>query len=227
MLMLYFFIFTFSISILDSLMLYYFQTVCGHVKNLEEDKIDLKLLDQSTPCSDLKPLHSLIKEKFFQLISQSFSSIPTNNEFYFCRSLNIGKRDLKQHDSDDDVSNLSGVEQKFDANSYLERSQILQRLESGFSGISQVHMPDVYPLFLQLICTIRYNNGGDSNVSVRVLPTCLGKTKYKQEVKIIYLFYFKVKLLKTSKLKQNVQIKQDYILVQTYYVSHFLVESRM
>lgn len=156
----------------------YMMTVCGHVKNLKDDKISIKMLNQPAPCSELKPIHSLIKEKFFQLIRQSFSPIPTNNEFYFCRSVNTLKKDIKQQDSDDDISNLSeAIEPKSDneVNSSLERSQILQRMESGFSGISDVHMPDVYPLFLQLICTIRYNNGGDSNVSVRVLPTCLGE----------------------------------------------------
>ncbi|KAL3289661.1 hypothetical protein HHI36_023069 [Cryptolaemus montrouzieri] len=154
----------------------YIMTVCGHVKNLKEDKIDMEILNHASPCNDLKPLHSLIREKFFQVISQSFKPIPTNNEFYFFKNITNLKKDMKQNDSDDDLSNQSEpneMRSDKDLSLYSERFH-LQRMESGFSGISDLLMSDVYPLFLQLICTVRYN-GGDSNTSVRVLPTCLGK----------------------------------------------------
>lgn len=155
----------------------YIMTVCGHVKQKLNDKIPIKELHQAFPCSELKSLHMLIKEKFFKMISAFFNPIPTNSEFYFYKNLRtVQYVEEATSDSDDEISNtLSEVEFKSDKDFsiFSEGPHLYQRMESGISDV--VSNSDVNPLFLHLVCTLRYNNGEVSNTSFRVLPTCLGE----------------------------------------------------
>ncbi|XP_018578793.1 KICSTOR complex protein SZT2 isoform X1 [Anoplophora glabripennis] len=155
----------------------YITIVCGHVKQKCGDKIPIKELHQAFPCSELKSLHMLIKEKFFKIINAFFNPIPTNSEFYFYKNLrNIQYVEETTSDSDDEISNTpSEIEFKSDKDFsiFSEGPHLYQRMESGINDI--VSNSDVNPLFLHLICTLRYNNGEVSNTSFRVLPTCLGE----------------------------------------------------
>lgn len=107
----------------------------------------------------------------------AFCPIPTNREFYYCRNLILDKSGTKP-DSDDEVSipPSDGVEFKSDKEvSTCSETHGLQRLESTSSTYMT---PYITPLFIHLICTIRYNNNV-ANTSVKVLPTCLGNSKVR------------------------------------------------
>ncbi|RZC33025.1 SZT2-like, partial [Asbolus verrucosus] len=152
----------------------YVLTICGHIKHHKEDKIEVKQLRQATPCNELKSLHALIKDKFFKMVNVAFIPIPTNADFYFCRYFNSTKsHSTKLHNnnniSDDDISNPPSER---DFSVYSDAFHVLQRMESG---ISDIITGDICPLFLHLVCTMRYNSGEVSNTSLRVLPTCLGE----------------------------------------------------
>lgn len=155
-----------------------FQTVCGHVKHHKDDKIDVQHLRQAAPCNELKSLHALIKDKFFKTVKVAFLPIETNPEFYFCRYFNCNKFENKiNSSSNDDISNPPSEK---DISVY---SDILNRMESV---TSDVITGDINPLFLNLVCTMRYNNGDVSNTTLKVLPTCLGKSA---RISSFFLFF--------------------------------------
>ncbi|CAH1982611.1 unnamed protein product [Acanthoscelides obtectus] len=154
----------------------YIMTVCAHVKQLNSDHMLVKDLNQAHPCYELKKLHNLIKEKFFKMLNTVFYPIPTNSEYYFFKNLKNAEPLEEMSDSDDEVSeNPSEVVFKSEISIYSEGPHLLQRLESGISGISEVNSSEVEPLFLHLICTLRCGHGEQSHTSVRVIPTCLGE----------------------------------------------------
>ncbi|VEN57127.1 unnamed protein product, partial [Callosobruchus maculatus] len=154
----------------------YIMTVCAHVKQLDSDHMLLKDLNQAHPCYELRKLHSLIKEKFFKMLNTVFYPIPTNSEYYFFKNLKNAEPVEEMSDSDDEVSeNPSEVLFKSEISIYSEGPHLLQRMESGISRISEVNSSEVEPLFLHLICTLRYGHGEQSHTSVRVIPTCLGE----------------------------------------------------
>lgn len=148
--------------------------MCGHLKQCETELIDVSTLNQPHMCYELKPLHRLVKEKFLDIMNIAFSPIPTNKEFYYCRNIVIEKSILKI-DSDDELSipPSDGVEFKSDReiSSCSEIHPTFLRLESTNSVYLNTN---ISPLFVHLICTIRYNNNV-ANTSVKLLPTCLGK----------------------------------------------------
>lgn len=110
------------------------------------------------------------------MVNVAFIPIPTNPEYYFCRYFTSIKTDNKLHlnnnISDDDISNPPSER---DFSVYSDGFNIGQRLENG---ISDVITGDISPLFLHLVCTLRYN-GHVSNTPLRVLPTCLGRFNFK------------------------------------------------
>ncbi|KAJ8923504.1 hypothetical protein NQ315_010082 [Exocentrus adspersus] len=173
----------------------YIMTVCGHIRQKLGDKIRVNELHQAFPCSELKYLHMLIKEKFFKLVGIHFNPIPTNSEFYFYKNLrNIAEEEVAG-DSDDAISNApSEVEFKSDKDFsiFSEGPHLCHRIESGISDI--LGNSDVNPLFLHLICTLRYNNGEVSNTSFRVLPTCLGELIQNLDPPIEYLDKLKMQV---------------------------------
>ncbi|KAJ8945629.1 hypothetical protein NQ314_009160 [Rhamnusium bicolor] len=156
----------------------YIMTICGHAKQQSSDKIPIKELHQAFPCSELKSLHMLIKEKFFKMIGTCFNPIPTSSEFYFYKNLkNLHYIEDILNDSDDEISNTASEVVEFKSDKefsiFSEGPHLFQRMESGIGDM--VNSSEVNPLFLHLICTLRYNNGEVSNTSLRVLPTCLGE----------------------------------------------------
>lgn len=121
-------------------------------------------------------MHRLIKDKFLGITGEAFSAVPTNKEFYYCHNVNFDKLDTKASDSDDEISNSPSdglVDFKSDSN------------VSGymcFNKSTSMNLSQICPLFLHYICTVRYG-GSNGNMSVKVLPTCLGKLK-----KNVFLF---------------------------------------
>ncbi|CAH1153732.1 unnamed protein product [Phaedon cochleariae] len=158
----------------------YMKTICGHVKQSGNERMPMRELHQATPCSEIKSLHMLIKDKFFKMISNIFNPIPTHSEFYFYKNLKSNETvEETVPDSDDEVSENPSEVVEFrseEVSVISEGPPLLQRIESGVSGISEfLSNSELSPLFLHLICTLRYNGGECSNTSIRVLPTCLGE----------------------------------------------------
>lgn len=157
----------------------YMKTVCAHVKSTDNDKIDVKYLSQPLPCNDLRPLHSLIKEKFFDIVGSSFYPIPTNSDFYYYRNHSNVENDV--NDSDDEIS-LPQLPDPFKSDNFFNYAR-KGRSFLRFESTSDIQT-EASPLFLHLICTVKFNlDGSDNNKSdyghinksIRVLPTCLGK----------------------------------------------------
>lgn len=121
------------------------------------------------PCLQFKPLHRLIKEKFFGITNNSFDPIPSNKDYYYCRNLTYERTDIQHNDSDDEISNPSEI---------IEFKDIcLQDAPQQYffnKNDSDDYQTEMSPLFLHFICTIRYGNTVD-NAIVKVLPTCLGE----------------------------------------------------
>lgn len=154
----------------------YLTTICGHIKQSKSDEIPLSELNRAYPCCELKQLHKLIKDKFFKTICLVFDPIPTNSEYYFHRNMRtVEPAEDPIVDSDDEISeNLSEIIEfrgDRDLSIYSEGPHLLRRMESGMSDML---CNEVNPLFLHLICTLRYDNGHVLNTSLRVIPTCLG-----------------------------------------------------
>lgn len=137
-------------------------------------------LNQAIPCTDLSSLHSLIKDKFLKIIGNYFYPIPTNEEFYYYHSLSNVNPDDQAIDSDDEISN--NFSEIMDLKSERDYS-----LYSEDRASDNVENDNISPLFLHLICTLKYNNGQVSNTSVRVLPTCLGELVQHLEPQLEYL----------------------------------------
>ncbi|KAF5294731.1 hypothetical protein FQA39_LY00215 [Lamprigera yunnana] len=164
---------------------YYMRTVCGHMKENDE-QVNVEFLHQPLLCNELKPLHHIIKERFSDIMNMAFSPIPTNRDFYYCHNLTIDKSTLKD-DSDDEISipPSDGVEFRSDkdASSCSETPLNFMRLDST-NSIFQSSM--IAPLFVHLICTVRYNNNV-GNICVKLLPTCLGELIQSIEPHIQFL----------------------------------------
>lgn len=181
----------------------YLTTICAHIKQTKSDEIPLNELNRAYPCCELKQLHKLIKEKFFKTICSVFDPIPTNSEYYFHR--NIKTVEVIEDpiiDSDDEISdNFSEIiEFRVDRelSIYSEGPHLLQRMESTMSD--NLLESGVNPLFLHLICTLRYDNGHVLNTSLRVIPTCLGR-EYCEFTKDLICSY----LIVLGELIQNIE----------------------
>ncbi|CAG9759252.1 unnamed protein product [Ceutorhynchus assimilis] len=154
----------------------YISKMCAHTRLTKTDEIYTQILNEALPCSDLKNYHMIVKKKFFKMVCSSFNQVPSNGEYYFFRHLCVQPEE-KPDDSDDEIS-VCASEIEFrserDMSIYSEGPHLLEKgLSAGHIDVA--NMSDVTPLFLHFVCTLRYNNGGHSNTSVRVLPTCLGE----------------------------------------------------
>ncbi|XP_066247487.1 KICSTOR complex protein SZT2-like [Euwallacea similis] len=154
----------------------YITKSCSHVRQTKSDKIFTQVLNEALPCSELKDLHMLVKRKFFKMVCTSFNQISSNGEYYYFRHLCIQPEE-KANNSDDDAS-VCASEIEFiserDMSIYSEGPLAFTKvLHPGPLDVASVS--DVSPLFLHFVCTLKYNNGGHSNTSVRVLPACLGE----------------------------------------------------
>lgn len=144
-------------------------------------------------CNELKFLHDLIKENFFKVLTTSFEPIPTNTEFYFYRNqaiMSTRKIDKitstlnnnRRQSDDDEISNPPSeiIVNQLKSIVATDKSNRLDDFITVVSSSSTTtSVGDISPLFLHLICTVKYHDDNDddgiANTSVRVLPTCLGK----------------------------------------------------
>lgn len=150
----------------------YLKTICAHFKTCKEPNVTLQYLNQPMPCSELKPLHRLIKDKFFDITNVSFIPIPTFCEYYFCKNLAFEKATMK-HDSDDEISNPPS--EIIECKSEKEISVSSDCFLNNLTKISDTSInSNMSPLFLHFICTVRHNNEV-SNAPVKYLPTCFGE----------------------------------------------------
>ncbi|XP_048517774.1 KICSTOR complex protein SZT2 isoform X3 [Dendroctonus ponderosae] len=150
----------------------YITKICSHSQQVDNDKIYIQKLNEALPCSEL---HMLIKKKFFKLVCSSFNQISSNGEYYYFKDLS--SQPEEKVDADDDIS-VCASEIEFrserDMSIFSEGPHLLAK-NVNTEIIDVAKVSDVSPLFLHFVCTLRYNNGGHSNTSVRVLPTCLGE----------------------------------------------------
>lgn len=129
--------------------------------------MEISHLQNSKPCQHLRPMHRLIKDKFLGITSEAFSAVPTNREFYYCHNVNFDKGDNKVSDSDDEISNSPSDVIDFKSDSNVSGYMCYNKSTS-------INLTPACPLFLHYICTVRYR-GSNGNMSIKVLPTCLGK----------------------------------------------------
>lgn len=169
----------------------YILIICAHVKQAQSGIIPMKSLHEAYPCCELKRFHSLIKEKFRKLIETTFKPIQSHCEYYYYKHLkNCEAPPDYNTDSDDEISESHSEAVEFQLDSmYSERPLILERMVSGISAISDITSSEVEPLFLHLICTLRYGNGQHSNTSMRDIATCLGTQFCKSLIHITGAFF--------------------------------------
>lgn len=60
----------------------YLRSVCRHLSMLPEGDLLNQL--KISACNDVKPLHSLIKNKFKRIMAVAFRPVPAHPEFYYC-----------------------------------------------------------------------------------------------------------------------------------------------
>ena len=60
----------------------YLRLVCRHLSMLPEGDLLNQL--KISACNDVKPLHSLIKNKFKRIMALAFRPVPAHPEFYYC-----------------------------------------------------------------------------------------------------------------------------------------------
>ncbi|XP_012282231.1 KICSTOR complex protein SZT2 isoform X2 [Orussus abietinus] len=172
----------------------YLRSVCRHLscsKNNSGNYLD------RPACSNIQPLHNLIKNKFERIITVAFRPVPAHPEFYYCSpswsSERLEQRCSQRSDSDDELG-------------FTFHSDILDCKMDGIIGkvnqVSNATWPSTthhdgvklssfasteslscdlqddgssykeQPLFLQLSCSIHYRSSL-SSTPVKLLPTCL------------------------------------------------------
>ncbi|XP_066587997.1 KICSTOR complex protein SZT2-like [Prorops nasuta] len=170
----------------------YLRTVCRHLSTANNDA-PLSNLKECT-CTHVRPLHSLIKDKFEQLMTVAFRPVPAHPEFYYCSpSWSSDRMELMGSDSDDDLEDFTfhseNIDFKLDTTSSTKVNQAnaswpvtnhqnvgklsgCTSTESLASDLQEemVHGKD-QPLFLQLSCSV-HSSTGLYTIPVKLLPTC-------------------------------------------------------
>ncbi|KAF7281911.1 hypothetical protein GWI33_004033 [Rhynchophorus ferrugineus] len=163
----------------------FMKNVCYHVKQSNIDLVPIQTLREAYPCRTFSNFHELIKKKFLKILCTSFYRVPSNGEYYYYKNLS-SKSEEPPIDSDDETSICaSDIEFRSDKEMsiYSEGPHLLTKaLEGGVTDVAK--MSDISPLFLHLICTVKYNSRDVTHTSVRVLPTCLGELIQKLETTI-------------------------------------------
>lgn len=54
----------------------YLRAVCRHLGSHDDE--------EESPCSDMRNIHGLIKDKFRKIINVAFKQVPAHPDFYFC-----------------------------------------------------------------------------------------------------------------------------------------------
>ncbi|XP_011685281.1 PREDICTED: protein SZT2-like isoform X1 [Wasmannia auropunctata] len=173
----------------------YLRSVCRHLSMLPEGDLLNQL--KISACNDVKPLHSLIKNKFKKIMAVAFRPVPAHPEFYYCLpSWMSEKMEVvsQRTDSDDDLDdftchsempapktdnssnqvsqavNITWPVTNLHNNEKLSHSNSKDSLISDFDEENTWHMKD-QPLFLHLSCSIRFRSEL-SSIPVKVMPTC-------------------------------------------------------
>lgn len=60
----------------------YLRSVCRHLSSTSNNGIESS--NGALSCTDVQPLHNLIREKFERIMSTAFRAVPAHPEFYFC-----------------------------------------------------------------------------------------------------------------------------------------------
>ncbi|XP_011497452.1 PREDICTED: protein SZT2-like isoform X2 [Ceratosolen solmsi marchali] len=173
----------------------YLRAVCQHLRTPD---------NEGTPCSEMRNMHNLIKDKFKKIINVAFKQVPVHPDFYYC--LPSWKNDKladavpqASSDSDDEVRfNSEAINGKlcssmkkginhigtimWSGNGMHERSKLSKSSDSTDSFISDLQMDAEHdhdqPLFLQLNCSI-HSKSSFSSTAVKLLPTCFTEITQK------------------------------------------------
>ncbi|XP_018404829.1 PREDICTED: protein SZT2-like [Cyphomyrmex costatus] len=173
----------------------YLRSVCRHLSMLPEGDLLNQL--KISACNDVKPLHSLIKNKFKRIMAVAFRPVPAHPEFYYCLpSWMSEKMEVvsQRTDSDDDLDEFTCHSEipapKTDNSSNqvsqtvnitwpvtnLHNNEKLSHSDSKDSLISEFDEENTWnmknqPLFLHLSCSIRFRSELFS-IPVKLMPTC-------------------------------------------------------
>ncbi|XP_012229201.2 KICSTOR complex protein SZT2-like isoform X1 [Linepithema humile] len=177
----------------------YLRSVCRHLSTLSESSLldELKV----SACNDVKPLHSLIKDKFKRIMAVAFKPVPAHPEFYYClpswttEKIKMVSQRTDSDDDDDDDSDDFTCQSEMPApktdNSSNQVSQAvnitwpatnlhnkgkLSQSNSKDSLISDFEEESTWdmkdqPLFLHLSCSIHFRSELCS-IPVKLMPTC-------------------------------------------------------
>ncbi|KAL0121707.1 hypothetical protein PUN28_006892 [Cardiocondyla obscurior] len=173
----------------------YLRSVCRHLSMLPEGDLLNQL--KISACNDIKPLHSLIKNKFKKIMAVAFRPVPAHPEFYYCLPSWMSEKVemvSQRTDSDDDLDeftchsempapktdnssnqvsqtvNITWPVTNVHNNERLSRSNSKDSLISDFDEENTWNTKD-QPLFLHLSCSIRFRSEL-SSIPVKLMPTC-------------------------------------------------------
>ncbi|XP_014246112.1 KICSTOR complex protein SZT2-like isoform X2 [Cimex lectularius] len=182
----------------------YMQTVCGHCKHLLKEDMLVANSSQFIPSTclppELFPLHKLIKQRFLEILTVCFKSVPTSPEYFFCcppvqisRLADVGL-DISSHRIDTqefDGITLQSIDFSSNQNSMIggwdrlafestqddARTSLLSNMDSdSVSDYLNEASDELFPLFLHLVCSIRSTDKTKLITSpVKIIPTCLGE----------------------------------------------------
>ncbi|XP_031787876.1 KICSTOR complex protein SZT2 isoform X2 [Nasonia vitripennis] len=181
----------------------YLKAVCRHLSPQDEH-------DAESPCSEMRNIHNLIKDKFRKIINVAFKQVPVHPDFYYCLPAWKSCDELADaatqasSDSDDDVRftfNSEAINGKI-GNSLKKVNHISSMPWTGGSLIGHERFvlsecsdsADSFgsdlqtdpehsreqPLFLQLNCSI-HSKSSFSTTAVKLLPTCFTEVTQKLE----------------------------------------------
>ncbi|XP_018338951.1 PREDICTED: protein SZT2-like [Trachymyrmex septentrionalis] len=174
----------------------YLRLVCRHLSMLPEGDLLNQL--KISACNDVKPLHSLIKNKFKRIMALAFRPVPAHPEFYYCLPSWMSEKmeDVSQRtDSDDDLDEFTCHSEMSASKTDNSSNQVSQTVNitwpvtnlhnneklshhsnSKDSLISDFDEENTWnmknqPLFLHLSCSIRFRSEL-SSIPVKLMPTC-------------------------------------------------------
>ncbi|KYN29036.1 Protein SZT2, partial [Trachymyrmex cornetzi] len=174
----------------------YLRLVCRHLSMLPEGDLLNQL--KISACNDIKPLHSLIKNKFKRIMAVAFRPVPAHPEFYYCLPSWMSEKmeDVSQRtDSDDDLDEFTCHSEMPASKTDNSSNQVSQTVNitwpvtnlhnneklshhsnSKDSLISDFDEENTWnmknqPLFLHLSCSIRFRSEL-SSIPVKLMPTC-------------------------------------------------------
>lgn len=181
----------------------YLKSVCRHLSSWGDNGSESSVAELS--CSDVEPLHNLIREKFERIMSSAFRAVPAHPEFYFCslhwNSDKMESMDLLRSDSEEELEGLTFHSEIIDCKTNhgtskgnqlnatwpgasLQDGSKLSSLASTQSLSCDLMEDDSssqeQPLFLQLSCSVHLRSSLFTT-PVKLLPTCFTEILEKLE----------------------------------------------